>query len=153
MMKKFKSAQLIIFIGCLLLFAGCGKSTSKGVFKEFDLRSKLPAEIAAVPKEQTNENVKEIVVGEPGAKMLVKWRTFKKDNNYYTLSAALEVPEDTKGIQITDASIQDPINTGTEGKVVQSNLILVNWDASGLFSTSAGTYTGNLKATGEFAEL
>lgn len=145
-----------ILLYCIVLVIGCNstaKSTPKGEFKKIDLRKTLPSDIAAIPDAQAQEHSKEITVGEPAAKVLLKWRTFKKENNNYTLSVTIEIPQDTQGIQLTDASVQAPINTGNVDSVVQTNIILISWDSSKTGTSSAGVYSGTIKATGEFAPL
>ena len=149
-----------IFLSFLLLcsaaFVSCNsiaKSTPKGEFKKIDLRKTLPAEVALIPNAQAQEHSKEIAVGEPAAKVLLKWRTFKKENNNYILSVTIDIPQDTQGIQITDASVQEPINTGNVDSVVQTNIVLISWDGSKAGATSTGVYSGTIRATGEFAPL
>jgi len=141
---------------CSVAFISCNsttKSTPKGEFKKIDLRKTLPADIASTPDAQAQEYSKEITVGEPAAKVLLKWRTLKKENNNYILSVTIDVPQDTQGIQLTDASVKDPINTGNVDSVVQTNIVLISWDSSKAGATSAGVYSGTIKATGEFAPL
>lgn len=109
--------------------------------------------MAATPDATAKEFAKEVLIGEPAAKVIIKWRTVKKGNSAYILSAAVEVPEAINGLQLTDVSVQDPVNTGTEDAVVQMNTILIGWDASKMGGTHAGVFSGVIKATGEFSQL
>ncbi len=135
------------------LLIGCQtKSTPKGVFKSFDLKSKLPEKLANAPLTNTKEFSKEIPVGDPKEKALIKWQTYQDEDDFYIVSVNVEVPQELKNTQLTNAEIGEPINKGTTEKVVQMNILKVSWDSSKTGSTSMGTSSATISATGEFTE-
>jgi hypothetical protein len=155
-MSNIKHVIGFVLLFSLVVLSGCSlnsKSTPKGEFKKFDLRKTLPAEIAAISDSQTQEHSKEISIGEPAVKALLKWRTFKKENSSYTLSVSIEVLQEMQGVQLTNATIQDPINTGGVDSVVQANVVTIIWDSSKLGSTVAGTFIGTITSKGEFLSM
>jgi hypothetical protein len=152
-MKKIINLKCSVILCLLFLLIGCQtKSTPKGVFKSFDLKSKLPEQSANISPTNTKEFSKEISVGNPPEKVIIKWQTFQNDDDFYIVSVTIEVPEELKNTQLTNAEISDPINRGTTEKIVQMNNVLVSWDSSKAGSTTMGTSSASFSATGDFTE-
>jgi hypothetical protein len=137
-----------------LLF-GCASTSSpttpKGLIGNFDLRSHLPADVQArAPKDDNATEYKaQVEVGEPAAKVLIRWRVFKDGQSAYIISTSFEVLEEAKGVELK-ARVGEPINMGSRDAVVAANLVFITWNGSSSTGTKGGTSSGTIVATGEW---
>lgn len=139
---------------CVMLLFGCGKTTPKGPIGSFDLRAHLPADVVArAPADASaQEYTKQVNVGEPASKVLIRWRAFKDGQNAYLLSAAFEVLEVAQGVELKPSVDGSPLNHGSRDAVINMISVQIKWDGSKIRKSLAGTVTGTIYATGEWSD-
>ncbi|HEX8285984.1 MAG TPA: hypothetical protein VF588_21680 [Pyrinomonadaceae bacterium] len=144
----------VFMLCCVVLMLGCGKTTPKGAIGHFDLRSHLPADVVArAPADAgAQEYTKQVNVGDPAAKVLIRWRAFKDGQNAYILSTSFEVLEAANGVELKPSVVGSPLNHGSRDAVVEMIAVQINWDGSKMWKTHLGTVTGTIYATGEWSD-
>jgi hypothetical protein len=152
-MAHHKVLQMSVLCCSILLFA-CGRTsptTPKGPIGNFDLRSHLPADVKVrAPADASAPEYKaQVDVGEPAAKVLIRWRVFKDGQSAYLLSASFDVLEEAKGVELK-TSVGAPINTGSRDAVVAAHPVLVTWSSPGITASKSGTLSGTIVATGKW---
>jgi hypothetical protein len=152
-MAHHKVLQMPVLCCSILLFA-CGSTSPtapKGPIGNFDLRSYLPADVKArAPADASAPEYKaQVDVGEPAAKVLIRWRVFKDGQSAYVISASFDVLEEAKGVELK-TSVGEPINTGSRDAVVAAHPVLVTWSSPGITASKSGTLSGTIVATGEW---
>lgn len=158
--KLFKYKEQVMTYGkvlylltlcCIMFSFGCGKTTPKGVINRTDFRSNLKADVLSrAPADSVaQEHSKQVDVGEPAAKVLIRWRTFKDGESSYILSASVEVLEAASGVELKEVRFGGITNHGTVDKVVMSIPVLIDWDSAG--SGNKKTFNeGSISSTGEW---
>lgn len=143
----------VVMLCCVMVLFGCGKTTPKGSIGQFDLRSHLPADVVArAPADAgAHEYTKQVNVGEPAAKVQIRWRAFKDGQSAYILSASFEVLEEASGVELKP-SVGTPLNHGSRDAVVEMIPVQIQWDGSKMWKTHLGTVTGTIYATGEWSD-
>jgi hypothetical protein len=116
-------------------------------------RSHLPGVVVArAPADASaQEYTKQVDVGEPASKVLIRWRAFKDGQNAYLLSASFEVLEAAKGVEVK-ASVGTPLNHGSRDAVVEMLPIQLNWNGSKVGGNRYGAVSGTIFATGEWRD-
>ncbi|HZG53526.1 MAG TPA: hypothetical protein VEZ40_15445 [Pyrinomonadaceae bacterium] len=135
-----------------ILLCGCmspnSPTTPKGLIGNFDLRPHLPADVQArAPKDDNaTEYRAQVDVGEPAAKVLIRWRVFKDGQNAYILSASFELLEAVKGVELKANVNERAIDIQSGEADVTSHGVVLTWrNASSLTSKN-----GTIVATGEW---
>jgi hypothetical protein len=106
------------------------------------VRAHAPADEAAV------ERRAEVTVGEPPAKVAVKWRTFADGKGAYIASMALEVVATADGISLDGGPFGSPVNRGTVDAPMQSVGWRIVWSKAGVSGKKSGTVAGDVLADG-----
>ncbi|MFC2172177.1 hypothetical protein ACFLU6_06045 [Acidobacteriota bacterium] len=147
-----KYRTLAPFLVLLLVLASCGGGgTPRGPLgNTVDLRQHLPAEIAALAPSDTEamEHQAEMSVGNPPARVLIKWRTFKKGQSAYLLSVSFEVVDSARGVELSTNAWAEPDNIGTEDAVLQQMSVGVNWRRKAKPANRAGGRSCRIRADG-----
>jgi hypothetical protein len=141
-----------LFAGVLFLLVGCGsKTTPVGPLSAVDFRAQLPAEVAArAPSDADAQQYQtEVKVGDPPARVLIRWRAFKDGANAYLLSVAFEVVESAPGVELT-AGARPPLNMGTANAVLAAASVTITWYRQGFPLTTAGAVSGQILADGSW---
>ena len=151
--KKLLFLILAIIVSiCLvlsLLICYGSKTTPVGSLNTIDLRHYLPADIAshAPSDSEALQHQTEVQVGEPSAKVLIRWCSFNNSQNAYLLSVSFEVIESAPGVKLS-AGVGEPINLGTTDAVIEATPVLITWYRKSLFVTTSGSLSGEVSADG-----
>lgn len=146
-MAQGKVLTILALCGTILFF-GCGsKTTPKGPIANFDLRSHLPANVIGRAPSDANatEYKAQLDVGEPAAKVQIRWRAFRDGQSAYILSTSFDVLEPANGVELK-GTVDAPFNMGTRDAAVAAHIVKVNWNSS----SGSGTKSGTIVATGEW---
>ena len=162
-MKTEKKKLLFVILAiaiiagiCLVLFllSGCGsKTTPVGTLDTIDLRHYLPADVAsrAPSDSEAQQHQTEVRVGEPSARVLIRWCSFNDSQNAYLLSASFEVVESAPGVELS-ASVGRPLNFGTTDAVIEATSVSITWYRKSIFVTRGGTLSGDIFADGTWQD-
>jgi uncharacterized membrane protein len=146
----YHSILRMLVLCCSLLLVACGSPTTpSGSIGTFNLRSSLPADVQArAPTDASAaEYQAEVTVGEPAAKVLIRWRVFQDGPNMYILATSFEVLEAAQGLELK-ASVGAPINAGSSEAVVAAHPVSITWSSSAIGGSKSGTVSGRIVATG-----
>lgn len=141
----------ILVLCCTTLLLGCSNTvptTPKGSIGNFDLRSHLPADVKArAPADASATEYKaQVDVGEPAAKVQIRWRVFKDGQNAYILSTSFDVLEEAKGVELKAKVDERPIDIGSRDADVAAHLVIFTWRSASGWDSKIGT----IVATGEW---
>lgn len=143
----------VIMLCVAFLMLGCSsKSTPKGEFKKFNLRSEAPADVATVLDDQATEHIKEIILKDTGKRVLLKWHTFQKGNSRYNLSAVIDVPEQLDGIALTEAAIDPGFNLSSKDSALYTHVLRIKWDSSNFLYETTESLMTSFKADGTVSD-
>jgi hypothetical protein len=143
---------LTAIVVLLALLAGCGsKTTPVGSLGDtVDLRHHLPvdARSLAPSDDEAIQHQTEVQVGEPPARVLIRWRTFNDLQHAYLLSVSFEVTESAPGVELGAGISGEPINRGTTEAVIETIPVLITWYRRAFLRTTGGSLSGEISADG-----
>jgi hypothetical protein len=143
---------LTTIIVLLPLLTSCGsKTTPVGPLGDtVDLRHHLPADARprAPSDDETVEHQTDVQIGEPPARVLIRWRSFKDAQHAYLLSVSFEVMESAPGVELEAGVSGEPINRGTTDAAIEAIPVLITWYRRSILRTTGGSLSGEISADG-----
>jgi hypothetical protein len=143
---------LIVVVVLLPLLTGCGsKTTPVGPLGDIvDLRHHLPAEaVARAPSDdEAIQHQTEVQIGEPPARVLIRWRSFSDSQHAYLLSVSFQVMESAPGVELGAGVSGEPINRGTTDAAIEAIPVLITWYRRVILRTTGGSLSGEISADG-----
>ncbi len=150
----FTRAALASALLLALFVTSCGGSTPAGPVGTIDLRQHLPPSVAARASLETGEEFEtQFEIGEPAARVVLRWATLRDGASQYILSVELEVVRPANGIRIVGPTALNPTNEGRPGAVIESVPVQVEWIRRGISLRSSGTVTYRITASGQSRRL
>lgn len=130
--------------------ASCGGSTPAGVVGTVDLRQHLPASLAARAALESGEpHETHFEVGQPAARVALRWATLRDGACQYLLTVELEVLRPAPGVRIIGPNALTPVTERHAGAVIESVPVQVEWIRRGLSLSSSGSVVYLLDGAGQ----
>lgn len=139
-----------VVLSLSLLAVSCGGSTPAGPVGTVDLRQHLPANLAARAALETGESHEtQFEVGQPAARVALRWATLRDGASQYILAVELEVLRPAEGIRIVGPHVLTPENVGPASAVIETVPVQVEWIRRGISLRSSGTVTYRVTGAGQ----
>ncbi|MFT3839007.1 MAG: hypothetical protein QM723_18650 [Myxococcaceae bacterium] len=143
-------------LGLLLLLSACSVTTPAGpTGPRLDLRAHLPAAVVAHAPDDAHAEKHQLRVelGVPPAQVELVWYSMHDGANAYLLSTEAQVVTPGDGVEVGGPTAGNPVNAGTAEAVYESMPVQLKWTHKHVGSTSLGTDSYEIRASGAGRKL